>query len=312
MRSLLRALKTSLARTRQGKVRSYRHQYPGFPAPAEREAIYQWLSTLRIDDGTSEELRGYLEADLDRFLYTLLLVPQDRAGRALEIGANPYFMSVLLRELRAGLKFDYLNYFEGAGDSVIQSIKWSSPDGTAREDRVPSYNVNLEAAELPVEASTYDLILFCEVLEHFTMHPLRALNEIWRGLKPDGVLILTTPNVARFENVAALIEGRNLYDPYSGYGPHGRHNREYTRHELHTLMRHAGFECEVDFTSDVHGNIPGHTESGLIDAALGATRGRENDLGQYLFSRWKKTGRSEVRLPAWLYRSYPSEQLCLS
>lgn len=293
-------------------MRTFRYELLGFPSGDERKGILDWLSTLRIDNGASEELRGYLEADLDRFLYTLQLVPPDKHGRALEIGANPYFMSALMKEYRPGLEFDYLNYFENAPDPVVQSVQWTSPMGEERSGPMTSFNVNLEATPLPVEDNRYDVVLFCEVLEHFTMHPLHALNEVWRVLKPDGVLVLTTPNVARFENVAALIEGRNLYDPYSGYGPHGRHNREYTRHELHMLMRHAGFECEFDFTSDVHGNIPWQTDSRLIAAALQATRGREHDLGQYLFSRWKKSGHSETRLPTWLYRSYPAERFFAS
>lgn len=289
-------------------MHSFRHRLPGFPTTHEREQILQWLSTLRIDNGTSEELRGYLEADLDRFLYTLSLVSPDRKGRALEIGANPYFMSALLREYRPDLAFDYLNYFENAPDPVVQSVKWTSPTGVEREGPFSSFNVNLEAAPLPVEDGRYDVVLFCEVLEHFTMHPLQALNEIWRVMKPDGVLILTTPNVARYENVVALVEGRNLYDPYSGYGPHGRHNREYTRHELHMLMQHAGFECETDFTSDVHGNIASHIDLALVDNAIAATKYREHDLGQYLFSRWRRAAQTRDRLPAWLYRSYAAER----
>jgi SAM-dependent methyltransferase len=217
-------------------------------------------------------------------------------------------MSALAREYRPALEFDYLNYFEGAPNPVVQNVKWESPNGIERGGVFSSFNVNLEASPLPVEDGRYDLVLFCEVLEHFTMDPLHALNEIWRVLKPGGTLILTTPNVARYENVVALIEGRNLYDPYSGYGPHGRHNREYSRHELHMLMRHAGFECETDFTSDVHENIGAHIDLSVVDTALAATTHREHDLGQYLFSRWRRSGDSNVKFPAWLYRSYPSDR----
>lgn len=289
-------------------MRTFRHRLPGFPTSSEREAILHWLGTLRIDNGTTEELRGYLEADLDRFLYTLALVPPKREGRALEIGANPYFMSALLKEYRPDLTFDYLNYFENAPEPVVQAVSWESPTRIERNVDVSSFNVNLETARLPVEDGRYDVVLFCEVLEHFTMHPLNALNEIWRVMKSDGVLVLTTPNVARYENVVALVEGRNLYDPYSGYGPHGRHNREYTRHELHMLMRHAGFECETDFTSDVHGSIGASIDLEVVDRALKATTHREHDLGQYLFSRWRRGTKTSAMLPNWLYRSYPSDR----
>lgn len=219
-------------------------------------------------------------------------------------------MSVLAREYRHDLSFEYMNYFEGAGDTVRQTVAWRGRDGAAHEEVFESHNVNLEAATLPVEEMRFDVILFCEVLEHFTTDPLRAVMELRRVLKDDGILILTTPNVARFENVSALIDGRNMYDPYSGYGQHGRHNREYTRHELHMLMTHAGFACDFDFTSDVHPNIPSAVGVAEVRDILARMPNREHDLGQYLFSRWRKTsGQGSMLLPHWLYRSYPMERM---
>ncbi len=92
-------------------------------------------------------------------------------------------------------------------------------------------------------------MLFCEIVEHLLLDPLHALHEIHRVLRPSGLLVLTTPNVARLGNVLALVAGANIYDPYSGFGPLGRHNREYTRHELVALLRFAGFTVEAAFTA---------------------------------------------------------------
>ncbi len=36
--------------------------------------------------------------------------------------------------------------------------------------------------------------------------------------------------VSRLENVCRMIAGVNIYDPYSGYRPYGRHNRENNKH----------------------------------------------------------------------------------
>ena len=38
-------------------------------------------------------------------------------------------------------------------------------------------------------------------------------------LEPRGLLLSTTPNVARLGNVLAMTSGLSIHDPYSGFGP---------------------------------------------------------------------------------------------
>jgi len=46
------------------------------------------------------------------------------------------------------------------------------------------------------------------------------LATIHRILRPDGWLVLTTPNVASLQNILALLHGRNVYKPYEAvFGP---------------------------------------------------------------------------------------------
>ena len=66
---------------------------------------------------------------------------------------------------------------------------------------------NIEGGAFPFEDDHFDVVLFCEIIEHLTNDPLVALREIKRVLKPDGVLVLTTPNVNRLENVIRMIQG---------------------------------------------------------------------------------------------------------
>lgn len=47
--------------------------------------------------------------------------------------------------------------------------------------------------KIPFETNSIDLVLLIEVIEHLDC-PTKALGEIYRVLKPDGVLLLTTPN----------------------------------------------------------------------------------------------------------------------
>jgi SAM-dependent methyltransferase len=256
-------------------------------------------------------MHGYLHGDFRRFVYTLGLVPEG-GGRLLEIGANPYFTTLLLRRFR-GYELTLANYFghEASRGSQFVDVAVEASDAAApaAERVVFEYDhFNGERDRFPYPDGSFDVVVYGEVIEHMQHDPLHALAEIRRVLRPGGTLVLTTPNVARLENVLRLVAGRNVYDPYSGYGPYGRHNREYNRHELVTLVRHAGFEVEDHFTADVH----------PIDSALDPERvrplveSRAEDLGQYLFLRARRGEgpMGPLRKPAWLYRSYPPEELC--
>jgi SAM-dependent methyltransferase len=201
-----------------------------------------------------------------------------------------------------------VNFFGDGAVDGCQNVVFDNFDGESEQAAFDFFNRNLEAAPLPFDDASFDCVLFCEVLEHLTGDPLRAVLELKRVLKPGGVMVLTTPNAARLENVIAFIEGRNMYDPYSGYGPYGRHNREYTRHELHQLMVHAGFEAEVSFTANVHDDVPPTVmDVDKLNALLGGIAHRDRDLGQYLITRWRNAGEATRGLPRWLYRSYPEE-----
>ncbi len=288
-----------------------RNYQPPSPVPAgySKDGILKSLVTLSIDGSATGELLGYATADCERFLHTLDLVPQGQ-GELLEIGSNPYFTTQLLRRFRPDYRLSLTNYFGGGLHEAKQQVRFRDFDDVENTTDFTYQNLNIESSPFPFEDDRFDVVVFGEVLEHLTNDPMRALQEIARVLKPDGRLVLTTPNAARLENVVAFIEGRNIYDPYSAYGPYGRHNREYTRHELHMLMQHCGFEAEKSFTANVHGDIPvASANSEHIRTALDSVRDRQHDLGQYLFTRWRNLGTFNPKFPSWLYRSYPAERM---
>ena len=310
--SLLSRLHRPFRSIAGGRLIDPRNYQPALPLPAgySKQQIHDVLTAVSIDGSAKGELFGYASADLERFLHTLAMLPEDASGSLLEIGANPYFNTLLMRRFRPALDLSLVNYFGPGATSGCQTVAFPGFDGIPDSVAFDFCNINIEEAPLPYQDASFKYIVFCEVLEHMTHDPLRAVLELKRVLKPGATMILTTPNAARLENVVAFLEGRNMYDPFSAYGPYGRHNREYTRHELHLLMNHCGFDADVSFTANVHQDLPlEQADSSGLNALFGQIKNREHDLGQYLFTRWTNSRPVTEGLPRWLYRSYPEARM---
>lgn len=289
--------------------RAYQPPLP-LPAGFSKQRILDILTAVSVDNSARGELHAYASIDCERFLHTLALIPETAKGRLVEIGAGPYFTTLLLRRFRPDLELALVNYFNTGKKDGKQAIVFPGFDGAEESFDFHYQNVNIESDLLPYADASFDYMLFCEVLEHLTNDPMRALLELKRVLKPDASLILTTPNAARLENAVAFVEGRNIYDQYSAYGPYGRHNREYTRTELHKLMTHCGFEADVSFTANVHSDFPPQiVDANAINGILSKVAKREYDLGQYLFTRWRNARPANEKLSPWLYRSYPPQRM---
>ncbi len=261
--------------------------------------------TWSVNGEPAGHLDAYVADSLWRFCHTWSLI-RDEKGRCLELGANPYFTTQLLDDF-TDLDLTLVNFYgtRGAATETVSYVRPGTDEKALREHDTMMFNV--EEDEFPFADHSFDVVLFCEIIEHLLMDPLAALREIHRVLEPGGILVLTTPNVARLDNVAAMVDGRNLYDPYSGFGPYGRHNREYTLHDLSRLLAFAGFEVEVAFTADGHPLDPAHSGRYAEVGPLVAWRSR--DLGQYLFVRARVTGSGRDGQPSFLYRDWGAGQI---
>ena len=171
---------------------------PPLPLPdgVSEAALKRWMSTISVDGAPASELRGYLEEDFKRFVYTLGLV-RGLTGQCLEIGGNPYFSTMLLKQFTS-LDVRCTNYFGSHVEAVsAQTVRCDAfPDGASAETVIEFDHFNVELVAFPYADSSFDVVLLCEVIEHLIEDPVRVLREVRRVLKPNGTLILTTPNVA--------------------------------------------------------------------------------------------------------------------
>jgi SAM-dependent methyltransferase len=261
----------------------------------DTEQVRDYLAHSTADPTALEEYRVYLDYAFHRFLITMEFLP-DHPGRVLEIGATPYYLTLLMKRFRP-YELELSNFFGEvtADSSIIDKATIDNPEyGEYHELAYRQFNVELQA--FPYKEETFDGVLFCEVLEHLTTDPVAALAEMYRVLKPGGWLLVTTPNMAWYENIARLWLARTISSPYSVHGAYGRHNREYTLPELELLLAPLGFDIERIAARDLH---PGRKLSmrSRIFRALKPARFHEEGL----FCRAVKSRPLEFVRPEWLY-----------
>jgi len=183
----------------------------------------------------------YISDSLERIQVVLGLLRDvgiQRGSRVLELGANPYFMTLAIQRY-LGPTLTLANYF-GADRSDTAAIDSLTLDGARIE--MPYWHFNIERDTFPFEANTFDGVLFCEILEHLLVSPDHVAAEIARVTKPGGCAIVTTPNATRLPNLFFLAQGKSIWEWYSANGPYGRHNREFTAVEVQDLLRRHGFD----------------------------------------------------------------------
>ncbi|HSH01334.1 MAG TPA: class I SAM-dependent methyltransferase [Anaerolineae bacterium] len=113
------------------------------------------------------------------------------------------------------------------------------PDATS--PRGPHYHFDLNLCQKPEDwrqdHGPYDLIVMAEVIEHLYTSPAFVLAYLRTLLKPNGYLLIQTPNAVAIDKRAKLLFG---YNPYSliRLNRHG-HYRELTLPELNKYARNS-------------------------------------------------------------------------
>ena len=175
----------------------------------------------------------YVDNSLERYKhYIAAALSLPRSARILEVGAAPGHVSIALK----------LAGYCSIGLNLNELWRQTYP-GSEWLEKLDVREHNVENDPLPFETGFFDAVLFTEVLEHVAIvNPIKIIQEIFRVLKPGGMLIFSTPNICNISNVYALLNGLNIFwPPEIFYGGLDRHNREYTPDEVHSLLRQANF-----------------------------------------------------------------------
>ena len=190
--------------------------------------------------GTEPSAQRLWETRRASYLAALQVLPAAHPGERLLVLGNDYG--------RLGPALMRIKGYEivGAGnDERSSTVQACVRDGETGEEYVfPLYRFPLESECWPLEESSFDAVWCSEVLERAHRDPMLVLQQINRLLKPGGLLLLATPNIASARSVTRVLRGDNPYLVGQYRRPRqasGGHNREYAPAELERVVAAAGF-----------------------------------------------------------------------
>jgi hypothetical protein len=134
------------------------------------------------------------------------------------------------------------------------------------------------------------------------MHMMCEINRI---LKPQGHLVLTTPNIASLRALAGILQGFHpmLFPAYIRPNQSGeadaRHAREYTTPEIKTLLEDSGFEVTLLETGPFREEPK--PEFGWVEHLLDRYILTKEHRGDGIYAVGRKTRPVRERYPSWLY-----------
>ncbi len=196
--------------------------------------VNQLLQHIEIKIPNQEE-HGYFLTHSIRYEYLLshiATLAKEKKLTILDIGCFPYHMGRAL-ELMGHMVYGIASEHEKVTQKNVSTL-------------------NIEKDSFPYKDNFFDIILFSEVLEHLPQSPVFPLIEMHRVTKKGGLVIISTPNIARSINRVKLLFGKSIMYPLDVYFDEGgrgnliyhRHNREYTLSELTTLLHRTKWEIE--------------------------------------------------------------------
>lgn len=188
-----------------------------------------------------EEIKSIIESSPThyiRYKWTLDFVSSvlntSRPLRILDFGTGGGSIALILKKT-------FPQHEVVAGDILIDK---DIQEKLASEDIGHIDGLKIEPQKnIPLESNSFDVIMFLEVLEHVIDDPQHIFDEIYRILRPEGYLILTTPNVAQLLNRVMLLIGKQPQIYLTSLNPDSKgtrgHFREWTANELIHLLKNS-------------------------------------------------------------------------
>ena len=169
------------------------------------------------------------------------LIPKRGLKRLLDIGCGDGRLTMILK--------DRLDIEEVYGvDKNEHAIE------RARKFGVKAFICDVDKDPLPFDCEFFDIVTMIRVIEHL-INPDNAIKEAYRVTKPDGILIIVTPNQASYFNRILLLFGYPILGldlstkvrykyPFGVTSTCSGHVRLYTFSSLKMLLQTYGFKVK--------------------------------------------------------------------
>ena len=255
-------------------------------------------SILGFCSQSPESLR-YAETHLGRLVRTVELTPPGWSGdRLLEMGAYMQITPALARLGYGEVRGSYLGRLGTIEEKTVSSI-----EGERFSCRIDLFDA--ETDKFPYEDGYFATVVCCELVEHLAEDPMHMMAEINRILRPEGVLVMSTPNICSMRSILAVLTG---YHPASfsqytirqgGNRVEPRHAREYAPRDVELLFQAAGFSVSRLETGP-QSLVPPQSRPWLTDM-LERNGFSTNLRGDVIHCVGRKTSPVRNRYPDWLY-----------
>jgi 2-polyprenyl-6-hydroxyphenyl methylase/3-demethylubiquinone-9 3-methyltransferase len=191
-------------------------------------------------------MAGYADFHERRFSYLLERITEvlPRGSRVLDMGSHFLDQALLLR--KAGYA---VHGFDASAFTEMPSVRRVAQENQIELSTIHDLSLGEFGADIP--DSTFDALVFAEIIEHLAFNPLLMWKSIFRLLKPNAFIFVSTPNGLgmrrRVKEIAKLVlgmgKGPSIKEIF-GSVTYGHHWKEYGRGELVKYFSFLGIPPE--------------------------------------------------------------------
>jgi SAM-dependent methyltransferase len=130
---------------------------------------------------------------------------------------------------------------------------------------------------LPLEDASMDIVVALSVIEHL-LNPCLCIHEAWRVLKPQGTLVMLTPNISTYFTMLQLLLGRM---PSSG--PHPDSSQLQQMNALYDVKKHTSNFASGDTPTHRHLVVFSYRSLKALLESLAPAQLKADAFGYYPF-----------------------------